>query len=251
MNQKINFNEKRLIIADVDDTICDSCQVISDEMAEQINKMISRSYQFAFISGTKSESLQRMISSKLKKEHHILATTGTNYTLIREDGTAEIKYNYSLTPTEKKEIIAAFERLIEQYLIKSMTTKEDQLQDRDSQITLSAIGRHAPTELKASYDPDGKKRMEWIEFLKNYLDENKYVLKIGGTTSIDITKKGFDKEWGIRKLAEHHQIPFSKIIFFGDKLFPGGNDYSATEVVDCVSVKNPKDTLQKLKELFL
>ena len=75
-------------------------------------------------------------------------------------------------------------------------------------------------------------------------------MKIGGTTSVDITKKGFDKEWGIRKFAEHRGIDHSEIIFFGDKLHPGGNDFAASKVVDCIAVTNPEDTLNKLKEFF-
>jgi phosphomannomutase len=246
----IDYANKKVIIADVDDTICESCQVISDEMADKISELVSEGYEFAFISGTKSESLQRMISSKLKVKHHILGTTGTNYILVKSSESVEKIYSYSLSENEKKEIFNAFNKLIEHYEIKSMTTKEDQVQDRDSQITLSAIGRHAPTEMKATYDSDGTIRLKWVEYLKNHLDANKYHLKVGGTTSIDITKKGFDKEWGIRKFAEHQRIKHSTIIFFGDKLHPGGNDYPATKVVDCIAVKNPEDTLKKLNKLF-
>ena len=248
--ENINSNEKKVIIADVDDTICESCQLISDEMAFEISRLVDAGFSFAFISGTKSESLQRMISSKLKKEHHILGTTGTNYTFVKNDNSVEVIYKYSLSDDEKKEIINAFDKLISNYNIQSMTTKEDQVQDRDSQITLSAIGRHASSEMKAVYDPDGKIRLEWIEFLKKHLDSEKYHMKIGGTTSVDITKKGFDKEWGIRKFAEHRGIDHSEIIFFGDKLHPGGNDFAASKVVDCIAVNNPEDTLNKLKEFF-
>jgi phosphomannomutase len=249
--ENINPNKKKVIIADVDDTICESCQLVSDEMALEISRLIDNGFSFAFISGTKSESLQRMISSKLRKEHHILGTTGTNYTLVKGDSSVETIYKYSLSTEEKKEIFDAFDKLIKHYNIESMTTKEDQVQDRDSQITLSAIGRHAPTEAKATYDSDGKVRLMWIEFLKNHLDSEKYHLKIGGTTSIDITKKGFDKEWGIKKFAKHNNINYSEILFFGDKLYPGGNDFPAAKIVDCIAVKNPEDTIRKLKEYFL
>ncbi len=246
---KVNLDKKKFIIADVDDTICESCQLVSDEMAQEMTRLTNQGFQFAFISGTKSASLQRMISSKLKKQHHILGTTGTNYTLVKEDGSTETIYKYSLTDEEKQEILFAFDKLIEKYNIHSLTTKEDQVQDRDSQITLSAIGRHAPTEAKANYDPDGKIRLEWVKYLKNYLDKNKYHLKIGGTTSVDITKKGFDKEWGIKKFAEHQNIIFDQILFFGDKLYPGGNDYPASKIVECISVTNPNDTLENLKQI--
>ena len=246
----INLKKKKVIIADVDDTICDSCQVISEEMAEQIARMIQGGYQFAFISGTKSQDLQNMISSRLKEKHHLLATTGTNYVIVEGDA-VNVAYNYSFGPEEKREVIASLRKLVLQFNVKSLTTEEDQLQDRDSQITLSAIGRNAPSDLKAAYDPDGAKRKGWIKFLKEYLDENKYDIKIGGTTSIDVTRKGLDKEWGIKAFAQHHNISLDNILFFGDKLHPEGNDFPATKIVDCIAVKSPKDTLQQLRALEL
>jgi phosphomannomutase len=242
------IRNKKIIIADVDETICESCQLVSDEMAEVISNLVTRGYEFAFISGTGLKSLQRMISSKLNNKHHILATTGTNYALMNNKEEEKI-YNHSLSIEEKKEIIKAFDKLITNFNIQSMTSKEDQVQDRESQITLSAIGRHAPKELKATYDPEGRIRQGWVEFLEKDLG-NKYDIKIGGTTSVDITKKGLDKEWGIRKFLKHHNINPESVIFFGDKLYPGGNDLPASNVVDCISVKNPKETLDKLKELF-
>ncbi len=245
---EINFKEKTVIIADVDDTICESCQQISPEMAEQISRMIQQGFEFAFISGTKSEDLQKMISSKVKERHHLLATTGTNYTIVDGD-VVNIVYNNSFKQEEKEEIISALKELISYYQIKSLTTEEDQLQDRESQITLSAIGRRAASELKAAYDPDGAKRKEWIGFLEQHLSKDEYGLKIGGTTSIDITRKGLDKEWGIKTFADYHKISLSSIVFFGDKIYPGGNDFPATKIVDCVSVKSPEDTLKELRKI--
>lgn len=247
---EFNIKEKKVIIADVDDTICESCQVISPEMADQIARMIRPGYEFAFISGTKSQDLQNMISSRLKEKHHLLATTGTNYAIVEGDAVSVV-YNNSFAPEEKDEIFAALKKMISHYNIKSLTTEEDQLQDRDSQITLSAIGRNAPSNLKAAYDPDGSKRKEWIKFLKEHLDENKYDIKIGGTTSIDVTRKGLDKEWGIKAFAKHHNIPLNSILFFGDKLHQEGNDFPATKIVDCIAVKSPKDTLQQLRAIEL
>ena len=190
-----------------------------------------------------------MISSLIKKKHHILGTTGTNYTFV-ENNNSEVKYNLSFNEKEKKQIFDSLEKLISKYNIQSMTTKKDQVQDRDSQITLSAIGRHAPSELKRNYDLDGEIRKTWIKFLRFFLHEEKYDIRIGGTTSIDITRKGLDKEWGIRKFAEYYNLNLNQILFFGDKIHPGGNDFPATKVVDCIKVKSPEDTLEKLKEIF-
>ena len=248
-NLPINFKEKKYIIADVDETICHSCQQITIPMTEQISRLIDKGFQFAFISGTKADDLLEMISSRLQKEHHLLATTGTKYVRVTAQGIKQALYTHFLQDEEKKEIMAACKKLINHFSLASMTTDDDQLQDRESQITFSALGRHAPSEHKASFDPNGEKRKEWIKFLKKEIGEEKYDLKIGGTTSIDITRKGLNKEWGILEFAQFNQILPQQILFFGDKLYPGGNDHPATRIVDCIAVVNPEDTLEKLRQL--
>ncbi len=190
----IDLSKKKVIIADVDETICYSCQQIQPAMAAQIDALIRHGYQVAFISGTKMEDLLHMISSQLTENHHLLAATGTKYCKVSSSQTRQICYNHALTAEQKKEAITAFEALAEKCNIIPLTSKEDQIQDRDSQITLSAIGRHAPAALKESYDPTGEKRRIWVTFLKEKLDPEKYEFNVGGTTSIDITKKGLDKE---------------------------------------------------------
>ena len=245
-----NIKNKNIIIADVDDTICETCQVMSPEMAEQINSLISKGYTFAFISGTKKDYLKAMISSKLNSKHHLLATTGTHYVISDGYDNEQEVYKNELLEHERKEIIDALYNLTDKYNIKTLTTKEDQIQDRGTQITLSAIGRHAPIEPKKTHDPDGAKRKVWVKYLKTLIDEKKYEIKIAGTTSIDVTRKGLDKEWGIREFVKHHNLNFDDILFFGDKLDEGGNDFPATKVVDCVKVSNPIETLYKLKKIF-
>ncbi|MBT4650986.1 HAD-IIB family hydrolase [Candidatus Woesearchaeota archaeon] len=245
----MDVSQKKIIIADVDETICETCQQITPEMAKQISSMITKGYTWAFISGTEPHYLKEMISAKLTEPHFLLPTTGT-ICLDAKNNLFKEEYSYYLTPREKKEAIDAFEELVTKYHIKTLTTKEDQIQNRGTQITLSAIGRNAPTNFKKIYDPDATKRKEWIKFLKTILDENKYEITYAGTTSIDVTRKGLDKAWGIKKFAQHYNIPLNQILFFGDKTHPGGNDYPATKIVDFITVKNPEDTLNKLKEYF-
>ncbi len=245
-NPNHNLTGKKVIIADVDETICETCQEISPKMANTINSLISKGYQFAFISGTHCKELQRMVSSKVTKPHHLLGATGTNYVFM-QDNIPEERYKNSFSIEEKQEIITAFEKMNQHFNIIPITL--DQIQDRDSQITHSAIGRSAPIELKKAYDPDGKKRQEWATWLEQHIDLDKFSIKIGGTTSLDVTQKGLDKETGIKTFAEHQNIPLKQILFFGDKIYPGGNDYPASKIVDSISVKSPEETLNHLQYL--
>lgn len=242
------MSEKRVIIADVDETICESCQPLSNEMATEINRLLEKGYVFVVISGTKKEYLLEMVSSQLNGKHYLLPTTGTQCVEVHSKDKHQELYKHTLTLLEKEEIITALEKTTKKFEIKSLTTREDQIQDRETQITLSAIGRSALKEKKERYDADGRKRREWLDYLKTILNEEKYEMTIAGTTSIDITRKGFDKGWGITQFAQQQGLPLSSILFLGDKTYPGGNDYPATKVVDFITVKNPGDTLRILKE---
>ena len=242
------MSEKKVIIADVDETVCESCQPLSNEMAAEINRLLKKKYVFAFISGTKKDYLLEMVSTRLSGKHYLLATTGTQCIEVHSKDKHQELYKHTLAQLEKEEMIMALEKTTEKFKIESLTTKEDQIQDRETQITLSAIGRSAPKEKKERYDADGCKRREWVEYLKTILSEEKYEMNIAGTTSIDITRKGLDKGWGITQFAQKQGIALSSILFLGDKTQPGGNDYPATKVVDVLTVKNPADTLRILKQ---
>ncbi len=208
--------------------------------------LINKGITFTFISGTPLTELQRMISAHLKEEHHLLANTGATYA-VQRNGLCKIMHNHLLTAEEKQEITAALQKLINTFNLQPMTSAADQLQDRESQFTLSALGRHAPLAIKKAFDPMGEKRRELVLFLEKHLDRNKYEIRIAGTTSIDITRKGVDKEWAIREFMSINNLSPEEVIFIGDKLYPGGNDYPAAKVVDCIAVRNPEETLQKLR----
>lgn len=243
----------KAIIADVDDTICPSTRPVAVEMGREIDRMISAGKIFAFISGGTLEQLLGQLSAGLSWPFHVLAASGTHYASVSYNGgkpVAKEIYRELLDPGMRDEIVAALAVLIEKYQIKTMTTREDQLQDRGSQITLSALGRHAPDQAKRALDPDGSKRHAWIEFLKERLGD-KYSMRIGGTSSIDITQKGMDKAWGVRRFLEIQKLLPSEVLYFGDKLGSDGNDYPVRSILDCMQVSSERNTLEIFKNLLV
>jgi phosphomannomutase len=70
-----------------------------------------------------------------------------------------------------------------------------------------------------------------------------FSVRLGGSTSIDVTKPGIDKAYGIRKLRDILGIATADMLYVGDALFPGGNDYPARETgATCIQVANPHET---------
>jgi len=115
------------------------------------------------------------------------------------------------------------------------------IEDRGSQITFSALGQQAPLAEKEKWDPDFAKRQKIKAILETVLPE--FSVRLGGTTSVDVTRPGVDKAYGIRKLRDLLGISLNEMIFVGDALFPGGNDYPAKEAgVVSIQVRGPSDT---------
>ena len=78
-----------------------------------------------------------------------------------------------------------------------------------------------------------------------------FSVRLGGMTSIDITKPGIDKGYGIRKLQTTLGIPINEMIFIGDALFPGGNDYPAKEAgVVSIQVRDVNETKQVIETII-
>ena len=66
----------------------------------------------------------------------------------------------------------------------------------------------------------------------------------GGSTSIDVTRKGIDKAYGVGKLLEKLGCGIDNLLFIGDRLDEAGNDYPVYEMgVASVPVHGWPDTL--------
>ena len=90
------------------------------------------------------------------------------------------------------------------------------IEDRGSQITFSALGQEAPLEEKVKWDPDFAKRKKMKTILDGLIPE--FSVRLGGSTSIDVTKPGIDKAYGIKKLGDVLAISIEAMIFVGGRL---------------------------------
>jgi hydroxymethylpyrimidine pyrophosphatase-like HAD family hydrolase len=125
----------------------------------------------------------------------------------------------------------------------------EQIEDRGAQITWSALGQQAPIEVKSVWDPDRKKRAPLQAALIAHLSD--FSVRANATTSIDITRAGINKAYGVRKLSEIINAPIENMVYVGDALFPGGNDEVVKETgIKTHEVKDPSDTEKFIQELL-
>ena len=158
-------------------------------------------------------------------------------------------YSEDFTDAEKEKIISSLQKAIGLSGFKAERVWGEPIEDRGSQITFSALGQQAPLEEKKRWDPDFTKRKKIKAVLENLIPE--FSVHLGGTTSVDVTKPGIDKAYGIRKLRDILGITIKEMIFIGDALFPGGNDYPAREAgVVSIQVRDPNETKRVIEAII-
>lgn len=122
------------------------------------------------------------------------------------------------------------------------------IEDRGSQITFSPIGNTAPVEVKQAYDPDRKKRFSLLEQVPFASDD--IMVRIGGSTSLDYIHKERHKGTNVARLIDEMGWRKEDAVYFGDGLYPGGNDELVIGVIDTIAVDDHHDTYQKLQALL-
>jgi hydroxymethylpyrimidine pyrophosphatase-like HAD family hydrolase len=153
----------------------------------------------------------------------------------------ETLYSEDLNAEQKKTIVAALDSAVERSGYKADRTWGDVIEDRQSQITFSALGQHAPLEAKQTWDPDFAKRRKIKALLDPLLAD--FSVRLGGSTSIDVTLPGIDKAYGMYKLRDILNVPIAQMLYIGDALFPGGNDAPARDTgATCIQVRDPQET---------
>ena len=234
---------KKLIIFDLDGTLAPSKSFTDNDTAKLIESLL-RVQKVAIISGGAWEQFQKQVLSKLPKKSNIrnlsiLPTCGTKFYKFNKKWVK--LYSEDFSEEEKNKIIDSLNAATTKAGYKAKKVWGELIEDRGSQITYSALGQKAPLEAKEKYDPDFKKRKK----IKLHLDKllKGYSVRLGGMTSIDVTKPGIDKAYGIKKLHSILKIKISEMMFVGDAIFPGGNDYPAKQAgVSSIRVKDPEAT---------
>ena len=234
---------KKLIVFDLDGTLAESKSSLDAEMSALLHDLLGI-VKVAVISGGDWPQFEKQLLSNLPHDERlknlsILPTCGTKF--YQYTGDWKKIYSEDFTADEKRKIVGSLKKALGAAGFKVEKVWGETIEDRGSQITYSALGQQAPLEEKSKWDPDFARRKKIKAILDTFIPE--FSVRLGGATSIDITKPGIDKAYGIRKLRDILGISLKEMIFIGDALFPGGNDYPAEEAgVVSIPVRGPNET---------
>ena len=236
---------KQLVAFDLDGTLAESKQPLKDDMGDALADLLEVA-NVAVISGGDWPQFDKQVASRLPpradlSKLRLMPTTGTKL-YVHRDGKWTAVYAELFDEALKAKILKAFDEALKATGFEPEKTWGDRIEDRGSQITFSALGQDAPLDAKAKWDPDFAKRKIIQADLKTRLPG--LSINMGGATSIDITREGVDKAYALKKLRDESGVPLEAMIFIGDAIFPGGNDYPAKTLgLDTIRVRDPEDTL--------
>lgn len=259
----INFASKKLIAFDLDGTLTESKQSLQVGMAQALIRLAEQK-KIALISGGSYQQFQKQFlpfwvetleklsptkRSDLNKNLLLLPTSGCQiYAYNEAVGDWQLLAEESFPLPLKTKVKKIFETIIAsgEYDL-PIKTYGDRLEDRGSQITFSALGQEAPLAQKRLWDPEQIKRQKIREVLLREIPA--VDVSIGGMTSIDILPKGFNKAVGLQKLLDWLSWGKDDLLFVGDALFLGGNDYSVKEAgFETIKVSGPDETESLVKK---
>jgi phosphomannomutase len=216
-----------LVAFDLDDTLAPSKSSLDPRMAQLLAELLAV-VEVCVISGGHFGQFESQLIAGLPASAvplfgrlHLLPTCGTQYYRY-QDGWKQ-QYAENLSPQQTKLGLAVLEESAKKLGLWESHTWGPILEDRGSQLTFSALGQNAPIDEKKAWDPTGAKKESLRAAAATLLPELE--VRSGGSTSIDVTRKGIDKAYGMRKLAELTAIPIERMVFVGDRLDEGGNDY--------------------------
>jgi len=243
---------KKVIAFDLDGTLAESKSPLPDRMSELLNDLLGI-YHVCVISGGKFAQFEKQLLSNLQadseklKHLHLMPTCGTRYFKF-ENGKWHKVYAEDFTEAQKKKITDALNKGFDDLGYREKKVWGEMIEDRDSQITFSALGQDIVDELgaegvrlKEAWDPDDAKKQELRDYIAQLIPE--FEVRVGGVTSIDVTKLGIDKAYGMSKLTEILDIKKEEILFIGDRIRPGGNDYPVKLMgVDSIEISHWRET---------
>lgn len=256
------MGSKKLIIFDLDGTLTPTKAPMDKEMAKLFKKLLAIK-KVAVIGGGKYDIFKTQLLRRFKAPNQLFSnlflfpTTATAFYLYKF-GWKKV-YALQLSKRGRKKIKKTFRQVL-----KMVGYKHPQkiygkvIEDRGTQVTFSALGQDVVeilgvkrgVHLKIKWAEENHDiKMRITKFMAKLLPE--FEVRAAGFTSIDVTKKGIDKAYGLKQIAKYLRVKIKNMVFVGDAIFPGGNDYAVIKTkVDYIQVTGPAQTKNIIRALL-
>ena len=249
-------DKPQLVAFDLDGTLAESKQRLSAEMGELLAQLLNH-HIVAVMSGASFAQFEKQFLPALPETPHLdklfIFPTNAAQCYTHKGGQWLAVYDQSFNVFEKGRIMQAIKEALKETGLDHIPERNaewgEQIEDRGAQITFSALGQKAPIEAKREWDPSREKRKPLYNALVRRLPD--FSIGLNANTSVDITQKGINKAYGIRRLIEMTDISIGEMLYIGDALEEGGNDSVVKQTgVKTVEVFGPEETATVIEGLL-
>ncbi len=256
------LDTKKVFVFDLDGTLAPTKSPLEPSMTKLFEQLLTVK-KVAVIGGGKYELFQMQLLDELKptpkklfNNLFLFPTTATAF--YRYNQGWKLMYKLNLSAAEAKKIKHTFEKVFTEIGYRHPKKIYGELiENRGSQVSFSIYGQdivavlgkrgiRMKEEWKKKHTP---LKMKIAKLMQKYLPE--FAVRAAGHTTIDVTKKGINKAYGLRQIEKHIGVKIKDMVFIGDAIFPGGNDYAITKTnIDYIPVKDPKETEEIIREIL-
>lgn len=210
----------RKYIFDVDGTLTESRKPIHSGFKQELNKFLDIHDCFVVTGSDREKTVEQLGYDTYRKFKMCFQCCG-NDVWIKDDN---VYTRETTLPDDMKEMLNTF-------LDESMFSRRtgNHIEIRPGLINFSVLGRGASEDERKMYikwDKETNERELLSAMLKDVYSD-KWEFHVAGDTGIDIVEKNCGKEQILQKYFTYED----EIMYFGDKMDPGGNDYEISRAV--------------------
>lgn len=252
--QEIFKNEdkrkKTILMFDVDGTLTESRLIIKQNMKELLEK-ISKHVDIAAVGGSDYVKVIEQLQDSVSNFKYVFSENGLVSYL--QDGT---KFHVNkISENLGEDNLQKLVNFLLNYIADLDIPKKRGtfIEYRQGMLNVSPIGRNCSQEERIEfyeYDKIHKIREKMKNDIeKEFQEKLKIKCSIGGQISLDLIPIGWDKSYSLQFVEKN----YDNIIFFGDKIYEGGNDYEIAidkRVNFYFKTKSPECTFDVLNSLL-
>lgn len=245
----------KAFVFDLDGTLAESKQRVDADMGLLLGELL-RHAAIAIISGAGWPQFERQFFPALPVDALLdrlyIFPDNAAQCFVHRQGQWHAQYDQSFSPAEREHIIGTLSDAMAEVGLKDAPVRVwgERIEDRGAEIAFSPLGQQAPLQEKqAWHDAHDDLRKRLHELLSQKLPD--FANAMGGLTTIDITRKGIDKAYGVKRLSELTQIAVSEMLYVGDALDEGGNDAVVIDTgIPTHQVFGPEETAALIRDIL-
>lgn len=249
------MHHPRLTVFDLDGTLTESKQRISAEMAELLSQLLQH-MPVAVMSGAGLPQFEQQFLLFLPPGTQLtrlyIFPDNAAQCFIYRQGSWHAQYDNAFTDAERGAVLGALSEALQECSLAGVPVRVwgERIENRGAEIAFSPLGQAAPLKAKEEWHKTHDAlRRKLHETLAKKLPG--FANTMGGLTTIDITRKGIDKAYGVRRLAELSGIGIDEMLYVGDALEEGGNDEVVVPTgIRTHAVFGPEETRGLIEELL-